>query len=174
MNTSEMLSLELTFEPDGHLTDVALTALADGQDAIVPEHASKHLDECQQCVWRLGELALLAVDVGMVLREVPTQQQPRAQAVFPVYALAAALAVALVGAIPLLAHAWAELVSTAAVIVRIAPHLARSAAALAQAGTSSFGPGGLLALALSCMVLLMTAFAIAKTLPSRVPAQGGL
>jgi hypothetical protein len=33
MNDDDMLPLELLFEDDGHLSEIALTAIADGQDA---------------------------------------------------------------------------------------------------------------------------------------------
>ena len=44
----------------GHATDVALTALADGQDEIVPSLVTAHVDACDRCAGRLGDLAHVA------------------------------------------------------------------------------------------------------------------
>lgn len=58
---------ELVFLRDGHLHDVALTAIADGQDAIVPETALAHLELCPDCTRRLSDQAWLSASLGAVL-----------------------------------------------------------------------------------------------------------
>jgi hypothetical protein len=41
----------------GHATDVALSALADGQDDIIPALVRAHVDSCERCGARMGDLA---------------------------------------------------------------------------------------------------------------------
>lgn len=52
----------LCFEADGHVTDVVLTCLADGEAAILPAKAAAHVEACEGCTQRLGVEALLAVN----------------------------------------------------------------------------------------------------------------
>ena len=59
--TKHVLPDELVLEGDGHLADVALTAIADGEVDLVPSAALAHLDGCDHCSHRLGEAALLSV-----------------------------------------------------------------------------------------------------------------
>jgi len=63
---------------DGHLTDVALSALADGEEAILPEQAAAHAAGCAACGGALGHAALLSLRVGEALRE--AQPAPVAEA----------------------------------------------------------------------------------------------
>ncbi len=64
----EQLPDELVFEADGHVSEVALTCVADGEIAIVPPQALSHLEGCEQCTARLGAAALLSIGVGEALR----------------------------------------------------------------------------------------------------------
>jgi hypothetical protein len=68
MNTPQTLPDELLFEPDGHLSEAALTLVADGAVELVSTLALGHLDDCDDCGHRLGEVALLSVSAGEALR----------------------------------------------------------------------------------------------------------
>ncbi len=71
---NDALPHELLFEPDGHLTEAALTLAADGElDRLHALHvrAHDHLDDCESCGERLGHAALFAVLAGDALRERP-------------------------------------------------------------------------------------------------------
>lgn len=71
---NDTLPEDLVFQPDGHLTEVALTCAADGQLDILgalQQRAHDHLDDCERCAHLLGEAALLSVHAGESLRERP-------------------------------------------------------------------------------------------------------
>lgn len=88
------------WDGSGHLTDLALVALADGQDALVDAGARKHADACEACTERLADLALQSIAAG----EAMAIAGPRR---VPVFALAIAATLALVGVIPsLLEPRW--------------------------------------------------------------------
>jgi len=62
--SDDKLPPELTWEADGHLTEVALTLLADGEAALIDEGAAPHVAGCEACSARLGTAALMALRVG--------------------------------------------------------------------------------------------------------------
>ena len=88
---------------DGHLSDVVLTALADGEDSLVPREVHSHVATCEACSTRLGEFALQSLEVGQLLREraavAPAVSRTRAHRL-PVLALVAAFVLASLGSIP--------------------------------------------------------------------------
>jgi hypothetical protein len=97
------------FEPrdlwreDGHLSDLVLTALADGQDSLVPTEVHSHAATCEDCGARLGELTLRSLQVGEALDEHPPLQRsdsPAPSYKLPVLALAVAFVLAVMGSIP--------------------------------------------------------------------------
>jgi len=69
MTTTESgLPPALIFEPDGHVSDLCVTCVTDGELSLVPQAALDHLDACDPCGARLGEAALLSVAAGEALR----------------------------------------------------------------------------------------------------------
>jgi hypothetical protein len=95
------LPLELVYA-DGHLTDVGVAALADGEDAIVPDEACAHAETCEACAAALGREALHSMALGEALR-VPAafaperiSQASRAPGV-PLVSLALGAAVSMLG-----------------------------------------------------------------------------
>ncbi|MBN2194018.1 MAG: hypothetical protein JW751_14480 [Polyangiaceae bacterium] len=89
---------------DGHLSDLVLTALADGQDSLLPEPATAHAATCATCGQRLGAAALQSLLVGEALEEqavarVPSKA-PEPSFRLPLLAFAAAFVLALLGSIP--------------------------------------------------------------------------
>jgi hypothetical protein len=143
MNTENHVKLpeSLCFEADGHVTDVVMTCLADGETAIIPAAAAAHVDACDACTTRLGAEALLSVSatdallasaasqarapVAMQLRAISNPMAPAVQSMpepleaprrgassgqlapssrrrrpLPIGAIAAALFVAVLGALP--------------------------------------------------------------------------
>lgn len=61
MSTEEKLPLDLTWQADGHATEVALAMIADGEHALLSEGALHHAAMCEACSQRLGEAALLSL-----------------------------------------------------------------------------------------------------------------
>lgn len=84
----------------GHLCEAALVALADGQHAIVEKDARAHAESCDVCAAKLAELALASVAVGEALGRVAKTE--RAAARFPTAAVAVAIGLGVVGALPTL------------------------------------------------------------------------
>lgn len=73
MEKLEMLSESSLFEADGHVTEVVLTCLADGETALVPEAATAHVDACDACTERLGLAALCALDASEALQQMAAE-----------------------------------------------------------------------------------------------------
>lgn len=118
----------LCFEVDGHVTDVVVTCLADGETTILPASAMAHVDACNACTARLGTEALLSVGATDALQAaaasearaplrlvapVPPALAParaaartapvpssRKRMPLPIGAIAAALCIAALGALP--------------------------------------------------------------------------
>ena len=111
------------FEESGHVTDVVLTCLADGESAILPAAAELHVDACDACTTRLGVEALLSVNASSALLASTEARAPlrivaatpalpagraamslspssRRRRPLPMGAIAAALLIAAVGALP--------------------------------------------------------------------------
>ena len=107
------------FDESGHVTDVVLTCLADGESAILPTAAESHVDACDACTARLGVSALLSLNASSALLASTEARAPlqivvatpalaapsfapssRRRRPLPMGAIAAALLVAAIGALP--------------------------------------------------------------------------
>lgn len=65
--TSETLAPDIAWEPSGHLSEVALSALADGEEALLDAAMLGHVDACEACAGQLGEIAMRGAHVGEAL-----------------------------------------------------------------------------------------------------------
>ncbi len=183
MKTDEKLALDLVREHDGHISDLAATVAADGQDHLLPAVVLEHLAECESCMKRVGDAAMLSLDAGQVLvqwHDEARAGQVVAQAVrppLPVRALLVALVLAAVGALPALSNAPLRIARLWSGLVAAAPPVVRAAAAIARAGSDAIGPSLWLASLLSIVVLFLAGLAIARTLPrtslARAAQRGG-
>jgi len=63
-----LLPDELIWSDDGHLSEIAIAALGDGQDAIVPEKARDHALSCESCAAQMGHAAMLSSELGQAMR----------------------------------------------------------------------------------------------------------
>lgn len=171
MKTDEKLALELVREQDGHISDLAATVAADGQDHLLPSVVLEHLAECESCMTRVGEAAMLSIDAGEELvqfhREAKAVQGlPAAvRPPLPVRALLAALLLAALGALPALSNAPQRIAQLWSAVMAVAPHIVRGGLALARAGSDAVGPALWVASVLSVLVLFLTGLAIARALP---------
>ena len=96
------------WDGSGHLTDLALVALADGQDALVDADARAHVDGCEACAGRLADLALESIAAGEVM------MAARAPRKLPIPAVAVAIVLAVLGVIPsLLEPGWVSDIASA-------------------------------------------------------------
>ena len=142
-----------------HVSDVGLTALADGQDAVLGEGAIEHVESCELCTERLGRVALLSSAVGEALSRVEPAAGGRTEArssarlpaaARPSWALALGVLVAFVAAVPT-AHGVLRSANGAA---HTLPVLLRSGVALAKSDALARGlPAA--TLAASALLVLM-------------------
>ena len=161
-----LLPSELVWE-DGHLTEVARTAIADGQEAIVPPDAVAHLTTCASCMHAMGDAALLSSHVAEVIASMSPESAPistRAVAPFPVAAIAAAVLVAALGALPALVDIplWASQASI--FLTHTLPQLFKAGIAIVK-HTHGVAPVFTFA---STALLLIAGFAVARAVPQKL------
>lgn len=158
-----MLPEELLWAAGGHASDIVLTALADGEDAIVPPDVRAHVEQCTACTAHLGNAALLALytqgelaarhEHDLVLADL---RRP-----LPKKSIALGLLAAILGVVPSLLQAEpAALLARARVVLGGVGNYARHAG----------NPGGLAGLLLPYFVAAMLVglgFAIVRILPTK-------
>jgi hypothetical protein len=159
MNRHDVLEKELVWDEEGHLSEVAKSALADGQDAILPADALTHFSLCQPCAESVGEAALLSAQLSAALaaERVPERAQPWVP-------IGAALVIAALSAVPMLSGArlWLSMIgSFVAHGLRLLGH------AVVEVAAHGFAPAFSLA---STALLVAMGFAVARLMP-RMSAQ---
>jgi hypothetical protein len=185
--THDGLPPDLIFEPDGHVTELCLGCVADGELAIVPAGALAHLDGCALCGERLGKLALLALDVGDALRAIPvpalaarTEATPvpvsprRARRPLPLAALAVAVVIALVTAGPALLDAAHAVPALVAGMLSWLPIAVRIGAALARGAPAAMGPWALTLKVASAAVFVVAGLSVARVTSRVRSVEGGV
>lgn len=189
------LSPDLVFDDAGHLSEVALSCIADGEQELIGRLALDHLDGCDQCAHRLGEAALLSINVGdemLAAREQlavqPVVESPivapepriaspvpsRPRRPMPVAAIAAALLVAVVTAGPTLIDLFQSLPSTVAGLMSTAPFLLRMLLTVAHTAPSGLGSAAPLLQCASALVFVVLGLRVARAARrARSLQQGG-
>ncbi|MBK8255087.1 MAG: hypothetical protein IPK82_20805 [Polyangiaceae bacterium] len=71
--TIETLAHDVGWDASGHLSDVALTVVADGEEALLDGAMSQHLNTCSACSARLGEVAMRSADVAAVFGQLSAE-----------------------------------------------------------------------------------------------------
>ena len=132
MSTDEKLPRELIWD-GAHVSELALTCIADGQTAMVDVVAVAHADSCEWCAGKLGRAALLSEAVGHAVVQVrPVSSRAPARAMpKPWRALGAGLAVAMLAGLPMLAHVGGFFAYLRVFFTRGVPVIARGGFALA-------------------------------------------
>ncbi|HEY8039104.1 MAG TPA: hypothetical protein VIF15_04890 [Polyangiaceae bacterium] len=158
-----------------HVSELALSALADGQEAILDVRAVEHVDACEWCAGRLGRAALVSATVGEALGEVAikpaTASSPARAAARPLRALALGLAVAVLAALPTVPQLGSFVRFALAFAARGVPVLARGGVALAS---SEAVRGALPTATLAASALLVVmGWAIARS-RSRTSSEGSM
>lgn len=69
---------KLLWISDGHASDLALSAMADGQDELLGPELHRHVDGCDACGIRFAALAVEALDIGADLQRVKPVRDGRA------------------------------------------------------------------------------------------------
>jgi hypothetical protein len=152
-----------------HVSELALTAIADGQDDIVDRDAVAHADACEWCAGRMGRAALLSAAVGHAVEQVkPSLASVRPRGASPARAwraLAMGVAVALLAALPSLPHFATTVVELLAygraLSVHGVPVLVRGGLSLVKSETASTALSA--ATMVSAVLLVMMGWAIART-----------
>jgi len=195
--TSETLAPDIAWEPSGHLSEIALTALADGEEALLDAAMHGHLGSCEACAVRLGEAAMRSAEVADVLSALPSTARAEAPASVvavpapviavgrsspvpkaprrkvPVAAIVGALAVAMLGAAPSVMSLPAEVEQTASVLRKVLPSFVRLLPqAIDRLSSDLRGPGAVLMWGLA-LALVAAGFGIAKRASKKVVADGG-
>lgn len=165
-NRAATLAAKEAWAPDGHLEDVAIVALADGQDGILPDGCGQHAMECEACAHRVGEAALLAVQVGDALGAV---KPAAARARMPRALVAAALLLAVLGALPSLPDVSGRAILFFTALPHLAPMVIESSLTLGR--TVREGPLGAVVSASVFVLLSLVGFVVARA--SRRPLSAG-
>jgi hypothetical protein len=184
--STETLSQDVGWEPSGHLSDVALSAVADGEDGLLDAEMNGHLGSCDACATRLGHVALRAADMAEVFTHIaaraeaktdlaiaPAPVSPRPRRKAPVFAAAAVLAVALAAVVPSMLRMPYEAMHAWSVARKVAPSILRLVVQLIARTWS--GPAGRLSVLVWCMAvaLVVAGFSIARRASKKALVDGG-
>ena len=161
-----------------HVSDLGLTAIADGQEAIVPADAVTHAHACEWCTGRLGRTALLASAVGEGVREArpslsssPAGVSRATSNASPWRALLLGCTVAVLAAVPSLPQLTSRLGSVLAFGRIVSSHgLPMLVRGITLASRGDVSQGLRLATVVASVLLVLMGLAIART-RSRVPSE---
>jgi len=168
MNSEDnKLPRELVWD-GAHVSELALTAIADGQEEIVQRDAVQHAEACEWCAGRMGRAALLSSAVGgavVAVQPLKTAARPMTRtAPAPWKALAMGIAVAVLAALPSLPHFATSAVGMLGYAKLFSAHgvslLARGGVAIATNETLQRGLPA--ATAMSSVLLVIMGWAIAR------------
>jgi len=172
MIDNNMLPADLLWQDDGHVTDVVVDTLADGQDDVVPAPARDHVTACDLCTQRLGDAVLMAMRVGDVLEEtMNTARSAQPSWPIPIPAVLAAVLIAALGTVPALGELGTRVTELVKSIIAVVPNLTRAALVLSR--TSELGTQLALLSMISVAILLVGGFMIARAVPRESPLRGG-
>jgi hypothetical protein len=145
MNLPPELDDALTWDVQGHLAEPAVTALADGELALLSQAALAHAESCAVCTERVGRSALQAVALSDALVLHGFTVEPRgvvervrgARPAMPSGWLAAALVVATLGAVPNLGGVFGVVRRAPELVARALPTLAHVALLVQRSAAES-------------------------------------
>ena len=130
---------ELVWADGGHLSEIALGALGDGQLEIVPENARNHATTCEACALQMGRAALLSSALDEALQAAPLLPANE-RAPVPWLAIVAAFMVAAVGSVASLLQAPGGIASAPSTFAREAPLAFHALTALLRGIANGAGP----------------------------------
>jgi hypothetical protein len=167
MKEPELLPEELLWADGGHASDIALTAMADGQVEIVPKVVMAHVDACLACTTHLGNAALLSLHTGRELAMVAREADAAARAPFPRLAIVLGLVFAVLGFVPSLLDAPSHITSAKTFATHDVPLLVNG---LGTLGRKLLEPGSSVGLVLTygaAALIVLMAFALVRLLPKK-------
>lgn len=165
MTPRDQLPDELCWAEEGHASDIALTAIADGERAILPAAVVTHVERCPVCAGHLGHAALLSLHAADRLKDLTPGDRlsPPAERPVPIFAVALGMLVALLGALPTLL----DLTSAPRDAGRALPLFGRG---VAQLGRRLLEPGSTTSLVLvwsAALVLVAIAVCVVRLAPRK-------
>lgn len=195
--THETLAPDIAWESSGHLSEVALSIVSDGEEALLTGEMHAHLHECEACAVRLGEIAIRSANVAdaiaslpapatglldvrdavvpqMVITPGPSPLAPvPSRRKVPVIPIAVALVVAAFGAVPSILGLPAQAHETISLLHKVLPLFVRMAPqAIERAWRGSTGHLSVVVWGLSC-VLIATGLGIARRASRKMAVDGG-
>jgi hypothetical protein len=166
-----LLPDELVWSEDGHLSEIAIAALGDGQDAIMPEKARDHALSCETCAAQMGHAAMLSSELGAVMRApiaAPQKSPEGERAAVPWLAIIGAIFVAAAGSLSSIFDST-SLADAPSAFAHQAPLALRAGSALLRGITNGLGPLA----SFGCAALLVAAGAmVARSMPRAWSDQG--
>lgn len=164
----ELLPDALLWAEGGHASDVALTALADGEHAIVPAAVRAHVERCTTCTTHLGHAALLSLHVDWQLAARAEDERARdrtnAPRPLPRFAIALGLLVAALGLVPSVLDAGAA-PAARTMVLHDAPVFLRGLGTLARQIDGSASLISTLFIYGAAVLLFGMGIAVARLLP---------
>ena len=177
-SSRDMLPEDLLWE-SGHASELALAAMADGEEALLTSSLQDHVHSCAECTHRFGETALLSAgtsraiqELGPLLRVTPIPVEHRSMAPvsggrrkLPVPMLVGALVLAAVGAMPTLVQLPGRFAELCFALLHTVPTLSRSTAQIFRSG---LGPMWITVTCACAVLLVMMSIAVTRLLPKPV------
>ena len=168
----------------GHASELALAAMADGEEALLTPSLEAHVHSCADCTQRFGETALLSAgtsraiqELGPLLRVTPVPFENRSMAPasggrrkLPVPMLVAAFVLAAAGAMPTLVQLPGRFAEFCFALLHTVPTLSRSSAQLFRSGPflREMGPVWIAVTCACAVILVMMSIAVTRLLPKPV------
>lgn len=163
-SASDLLPDELSWAAGGHASDVALTAIADGQRAIVSPAVLAHVEACTVCTTHLGHAALLSLHAGAELAAARQHAHLVERRPLPRLAIALGLAVAAIGLSPSLLDGG-DVSALRAFVTRDVPAFVHAAGTLARRVDEPGSAAGLALTYATAAMLVLMGFAVVRLLP---------
>ena len=176
----ELLPIELVWDACddrtgvAHASEIALSAMTDGEDALLPRDVVSHVHSCDVCMMKLGESALAMHGVSHAVQSVkpwlpasvvtpmPISSRPEKKRPVPFAAMVVAMVVATAGAVPTVLGLPQRLAQLALTLMHTAPIVSRSGMQVFQTG---LGGAGLTAMFGCATLLLCAGVAVTRFLP---------
>jgi hypothetical protein len=164
---SELLPEDLLWADGGHASDVVLTALADGQQGIVPNGVRLHVERCPVCTSHLGHAALLSLHSERELAARAEHDLVLAKPPLPRLAIALGLAVAVLGLVPSILDSDGEGATIRTFVVHDVPLFMRGLGTLAHRLDEPGSPAGLFLTYVAAALLVCMGIAAVRLLPKK-------
>jgi hypothetical protein len=169
-SATPLLPDELLWADGGHASDVVLTALSDGQTAIVPAPVRAHVERCTVCTTYLGHAALLSLYVARELEARAEHERSTARRPLPRSAIALGLVVAVVGLLPTVFDLALEPSGLRNFATREVPLSLRGVSTLVHHLDRPGSAVGIVVTYGAALLLLAMGFAVARLLPKKKEA----